>query len=225
MRRHMLAVVVGVFAVSVSATIFVPTTALAQDTATVQGFVTDRISGGPIAGATIQFEEFAAGIVTTTTSDAAGSYAQLLPTGVYVITVGAYGYESLVFVLDVESDTVFNPRLVPLPDSDGDGIPDDQDVEGIEQAVADLPASAFAPSRSSGGNRTAINSRLEDIEGQIAVGDTEDAIRLLRDLRRKVDGCLEPTGTTPQTDDWIVDCAAQIEIRSRIDHLITSLGR
>ena len=91
-----------------SATIVVPTSALAQDTATIQGLVTDY-TGGPIAGSTIQFQHFPTGIVTTTTSDAAGSYAQLLPTGVYVIIVSVYGYESLVFVLDVESDTVFNP--------------------------------------------------------------------------------------------------------------------
>ncbi len=108
-------------------------------------------------------------------------------------------------------------------DSDADGIPDDRDVEEAQEAVADLPQSAFAPTVSAGGHRTAMINRLEDIEALIASGDIEQAIERLRDLRRKVDGCPAAVGTTPHPDDWVVDCAAQLEIRSRIDDLIAAL--
>jgi hypothetical protein len=36
-------------------------------------------------------------------------------------------------------------------------------------------------------------NRLEDVEAQIAAGDSEEALRLLHDLRRKVDGCVGPS--------------------------------
>jgi len=63
-------------------------------------------------------------------------------------------------------------------------------------------------------------SRLEDIEASIAAGDISGAIRALRNLRRTVDGC----GSSPDRNDWIEDCTAQVQIRDLIDLLITNLS-
>ncbi len=43
--------------------------------------------------------------------------------------------------------------------------------------------------------------------------------KILQSLRRRVDGC----GLMADLDDWIVDCAAQLEIRQQIDTLISNL--
>lgn len=101
------------------------------------------------------------------------------------------------------------------PDSDGDGIPDGSDPDTLATVVTGLPDEAFgAP-----GHRTAVLSILDDAEAMIAGGDIEGAISLLRNLRRKVDGC----GSLPDRNDWIVDCAAQLEVREAIDRLLAGL--
>jgi hypothetical protein len=79
-----------------------------------------------------------------------------------------------------------------------------------------IPEAAFH----SGGNRTAMQSRLADIQADIADGDVEQAIRQLENLRRHVDGC----GSTADGNDWVIDCAAQLSVRHLIDTMITSLG-
>ena len=108
-----------------------------------------------------------------------------------------------------------------IPDDDGDGIPNDKDVEGIQQAVASEPASAFG----SGGQKNAIRNALEEVEALILAGDVPGAIQRLRILRRKVDGCGKLLGLqVPDNDDWIKDCAVQREIRDMIDQLIANLS-
>jgi uncharacterized protein DUF11/thrombospondin type 3 repeat protein len=102
------------------------------------------------------------------------------------------------------------------PDSDDDGIPDGRDLEVLEDAINDLPASAFkAP-----GHRNAFLSHFNSIEQAIAAGDLNRAIQRLENLRRRVDGC----GNSADGNDWIVDCSAQTEVRALIDLLITNLG-
>ena len=54
----------------------------------------------------------------------------------------------------------------------------------------------------------------------IASGDTADAISKPQNLLRKVDGC----GTSADRNDWIVDCAEQVKVRTSINLLIASLG-
>lgn len=61
---------------------------------------------------------------------------------------------------------------------------------------------------------------LEDFESLILRGRTSDAIKKLRTLRTRIDGC----GTAPAKDDWITDCAAQREIRELVDLLLANLG-
>jgi hypothetical protein len=119
------------------------------------------------------------------------------------------------------NDGVDENGICGAPDTDGDGIPDDQDVEGIEEAVAAQPDSSFK----SRGHRNSIRNALEDAEASIAAGDIAGAIRKLQNLRRKVDGCGALVGLEiADNDDWITDCAAQHEIRELIDQLIDNLS-
>jgi len=106
------------------------------------------------------------------------------------------------------------------PDSDDDGIVDGSDPSIIIDAVMALPIGVFANSGDPEGQRNAMLSRLEDIEASIAAGDISGAIRALRNLRRTVDGC----GSSPDRNDWIEDCTAQVQIRDLIDLLITNLS-
>jgi len=70
------------------------------------------------------------------------------------------------------------------------------------------------------GLRDAILDILNEIEAKIAAGDAPAALRLLRNLRRRVDGC----GPAPENNDWIVDCDTQIFLRDLFDLLKTNLG-
>lgn len=102
-------------------------------------------------------------------------------------------------------------------DSDGDGLGDNGDPDTVGDAVASLADAAFrAP-----GHRNAIESQLENAEEDILAGDLADARTKLEHLRRHVDGC--ETGTGPDGNDWIVDCAAQDDIRALIDTLLATL--
>jgi hypothetical protein len=97
--------------------------------------------------------------------------------------------------------------------------PPDDPTEPVATAVADLPLSAFAAR----GHSSAMQSRLDVVAERIAAGDTAGAIRDLQNLRRHVDGCADAAGS-PDRNDWITDCAAQLEIRALIDGLIADLG-
>ena len=89
-------------------------------------------------------------------------------------------------------------------------------IRGLINLVNSLPSAAFR----SAGNRNALLIRLDAVERKILDGKTAAAIQELRDLRRRVDGC----GLSAASDDWIVNCATQIEVRLLIDQLIASLG-
>ena len=93
------------------------------------------------------------------------------------------------------------------------------DVVNVPQVVSELPESAFQ--NGAEGIRDAIESLLEEVERLIAAGRNDVALQKLENLRRRADGC----GTAADTNDWIVDCAAQIELRGLIDALIVGLGR
>jgi hypothetical protein len=102
-------------------------------------------------------------------------------------------------------------------DSDGDGLSDGEDVEFVENAVDALAAGAFKPPGT--GTRKAILSALKDAETRLLRGDRAAAIDKLTKLRRQLDGC----GTSPDRDDWIVDCDSQREIRALVDLLLGNL--
>ncbi len=102
------------------------------------------------------------------------------------------------------------------PDTDDDGIPDGEDTEWLQNAISNVPASAFK----AGGNQTAMLSQLDNIEKQIAKGQIDQAIKELQKLRTRNDGC----GAVADQDDWIIDCTIQTEIRGFIDLLIANLS-
>ncbi len=105
-----------------------------------------------------------------------------------------------------------------LDDSDGDGLLDGQDVEWIQTALAGLPPSAFlGPSQ---GTRRALQSLLDEVEALLLAGDTAAATRKLVNLRRRLDGC----GARPDTNDWIVTCGDQVDVRGLIDLLRGNLA-
>ncbi|HEU4751343.1 MAG TPA: hypothetical protein VFT54_09810 [Acidimicrobiia bacterium] len=111
--------------------------------------------------------------------------------------------------------------LDPLdPDSDDDGIPDGQDTEFIENAINALGDEAFKDSSPGHGLRQALLQRLENAEREVAGGRVDQAIHHLQNLRRHLDGC----GAEADTDDWIVDCEAQVQIRDLLDLLIANLS-
>jgi hypothetical protein len=111
--------------------------------------------------------------------------------------------------------------LDPLdPDSDDDGIPDGMDSEFIENAINALDDDAFKDSSPGKGVRNALLSQLENVERTVARDQSDQAIHHLENLRRHLDGC----GATPDGNDWIVDCGAQIQIRDLVDLLITNLS-
>lgn len=51
-------------------------------------------------------------------------------------------------------------------------------------------------------------------------GQIDQAIDELESLSTRVDGC----GASPDNNDWIVECAEQLEARALIDMLIDNLG-
>ncbi|MCI0677128.1 MAG: hypothetical protein L0Y42_15305 [Phycisphaerales bacterium] len=102
-------------------------------------------------------------------------------------------------------------------DTDNDGILDGEDVEFLQNALNNLPDSAFQNGLP--GLRNALLTHLEAVEARVASGQIAQAVRLLSSMRMRVDGC----GVGPDPNDWIVDCPSQIQIRDFIDLLITNL--
>ena len=103
-------------------------------------------------------------------------------------------------------------------DTDGDGVSDGEDPDLITTIVEGLPDSALH----SGGNRNAILAKLATIERAIADGRVAQALTHLRNLRERMDGCT-PESPDPDSNDWITDFDAQVELRAMIDALISSL--
>jgi hypothetical protein len=101
-------------------------------------------------------------------------------------------------------------------DSDDDGIPDGQDTEFIENAIAALDSGVFTGR----GNQTATLARLAAVERAVARGNHAQAIHMLENLRMRIDGC----GAEPDRNDWITDCAPQLQIRDLVDLLIFNLS-
>jgi hypothetical protein len=102
-------------------------------------------------------------------------------------------------------------------DTDDDGLPDGQDVEWIEDAIRTLPNSAIKSPAA--GNRNAMLNLLADAERLLLKGNLKAALDKLGTLRRRIDGC----GTSSDGNDWIVDCAVQLEIRMLVDILLANL--
>ncbi|MGH9330353.1 MAG: hypothetical protein ACRD09_07925, partial [Vicinamibacterales bacterium] len=102
-------------------------------------------------------------------------------------------------------------------DSDDDGIADGLDVECLEDEIASLPEQVF---KSDGpGHREALLTILGEIEQLISLGELDAASTKLQNLRRRLDGC-DPVA---DSNDWILDCPAQISVRDLIDLILANL--
>jgi hypothetical protein len=92
-------------------------------------------------------------------------------------------------------------------------------LELIKDEIILLPGELFpAP-----GNRQALLSGLDTVQRKIEDQKFDDAGKALDDLRKHLDGCESAEGT-PDSNDWISDCAAQTRILSMIDELIADIG-
>ncbi len=96
-------------------------------------------------------------------------------------------------------------------DSDDDGLVDAADVDLLQHYLDALPAAAFK----NGGQRGAFLNRLAAVEDALLAGDVEEAQAELTALREKVDGC----GPVAESNDAIVICEAQLDVRALIDLL------
>ena len=106
--------------------------------------------------------------------------------------------------------------LDPLDaDTDDDGAIDGQDTDWIDAALLALPDSTFKAI----GHRTALIAMLDQTERFSIRGKLDKALKLLEDTRTHLDGC----GSEPDSNDWIVDCAAQAEIQQLVDLLADNL--
>lgn len=103
------------------------------------------------------------------------------------------------------------------PDTDGDGLLDGRDVDWIEDAIRALPDSAFKSPAA--GNRNAMLNLLADAEALLKKGNLRAARDKLTTLRARIDGC----GTTHDSNDWIIDCGIQVQIRQLVDIVLGNL--
>jgi hypothetical protein len=104
-----------------------------------------------------------------------------------------------------------------IKDTDGDGLPDGKDVEWIQGFVGNIPNTAIKPPGA--GNRNAMLNLLNDAEALLLKGKTKPALDKLTNLRTHNDGC----GAKPDTNDWIIDCTVQKELRMLVDLLIANV--
>jgi hypothetical protein len=100
-----------------------------------------------------------------------------------------------------------------VADTDGDGLLDGSDVDFVVDAVEGTPPEAF------GNAPVAILNQLDATEHKLLSGQEDQAIQKLMNLREHLDGC----GAAADNNDWVIDCAAQIELRALVDLLIDNL--
>jgi hypothetical protein len=93
------------------------------------------------------------------------------------------------------------------------------DPDWIAGVVSDVPDSAFITIV--GWNvKPFVVFILALTEQDIAAGDIDAALLKLQALRNFVDGC----PFTPDANDWVLDCDAQLQVRVLIDQLIDKLN-
>ncbi len=125
-----------------------------------------------------------------------------------------------------------NPVVTILVDGPNDGLDIPvgialdvaPDTGLIADVVDGLPDSAFKAAPGGQGHKTAMLARLNAIQDDIENGEIDDAKDELQQLRLRVDGCDGSATEEAGANDWIVDCAAQREIRALIDLLLANLG-
>ena len=109
----------------------------------IDGTITDSVTGLPIAGAVVNKVDG----YNTDTTDAAGSYSMTLPIGQTDFTVTAFGYADGAFSVEIlEDQTVtVNVTLVPLPTSTLSGIVYGPEGQLVENATVSAVGTPVAP--------------------------------------------------------------------------------
>lgn len=106
-----------------------------------------------------------------------------------------------------------------IADSDGDGLPDGGDVEFIKNAISALPESAFKKPVSD--PKFMLKTLENKVQKALREGNISQAAKALeQEIRRGLDGC----GTEPDRDDRVIDCEAQIGLRTLVDQLIVNIS-
>jgi len=90
------------------------------------------------------------------------------------------------------------------------------DPSWIWGVASQLPLSAVGSET----NRTGIAVLIYYAQYAISNNNNPAALSLLGQLRGHLNGC----GTTPDSDDWVIDCAAQTRLRGLVDQVIYKLG-
>ncbi len=112
---------------------------------TLQGTVTDDVTGLPILGASVHVVGAAD---RTAYTDAAGAYSVLLPIGAYDATAGLYGYLSetvLGIVVNEDAVTMQDFALTPAPSHAVSGTVRDGDGNPVANATVTILNTPLAP--------------------------------------------------------------------------------
>ena len=90
------------------------------------------------------------------------------------------------------------------------------DPSWIAGVVSALPPGAFATPVA----KSDALARLATAGAATNSGDAASAKTALQDLRGHIDGC----GAAADSNDWIIDCAAQAKVRTLVDQVVAKLG-
>ena len=86
----------------------------------------------------------------------------------------------------------------------------------LRKEARDLPGSDFQH----GNKRDAVLDRLEKAKRALKGNDRGRAVNDLSDLQQHLNGC----GSSPDSNDWIIACKAQVEIRNSLKIVMTGLS-
>ena len=124
-----------------------PATALAQDTGTIAGVVTDSTEGGPIPGANLVISELSVGAA----SGADGSYEITgVPSGEYQLSASFVGYQTSVKTVTVEAgettqvDFMLAPQTVGMQDVVVTALGVERSKRSLGYSVGEVDGAALA---------------------------------------------------------------------------------
>jgi hypothetical protein len=84
--------------------------------------------------------------------------------------------------------------------------------------IQELPDEAFDSRPEE--RKNSLENRLEALANQVEAGAYKGATsKLEKDVRGKMDGCLGGKAS----DDWIIDCEAQLKLNGKIDEISSNL--
>lgn len=91
------------------------------------------------------------------------------------------------------------------------------DIDWTVAVVEQLPDEAWSEEAA----RSDLIRALRAVDAEMAQGDVDSAVQMLKDLRPRMNGC---GNAGPDSDDWLTTCAAQYQVRVLIEQIIHKLG-